>query len=147
MVLLRANGCGGGAEAPWEEGGGTRKGSGGGSGEEVGVSEEEEGVAGATGVRLSGGRGVRWGLVVSDSGCSCSPYGDVCPPPYDDDDVDVCSVCVGAGAAGDASAVVGVAGESREEAGLAWDRCVCVRWETACGCDDRWGRGCVCACG
>lgn len=39
----------------------------------------------------------------------------------------VCSVCVDAGAAGDASAVVGVAGESREEAGLAWDRCVCVR--------------------
>ncbi|KAG7270999.1 hypothetical protein CRUP_014598 [Coryphaenoides rupestris] len=32
------------------------------------------------------------------------------------------SVWVGAGAAGEASAVVGVAGESSEEAGLAWDR-------------------------
>lgn len=41
----------------------------------------------------------------------------------------MCSVCVGAGAAGDASAVVGVAGESSEEAGLACDSCVCVRWE------------------
>lgn len=89
------------------------------------MSEEEEGVGGpgVTAVRPSGGRGVRWGLVVSDSGCSCSPYGDMWPP-YDEC---VCSVCVGAGAAGEASAVVGVAGESREEAGLAWDRCVCVR--------------------
>lgn len=59
---------------------------------------------------------------MSDSGCSCSAYGDVCPL-YDS----MCSVCVAAGAAGDASAVVGVAGESKEEAGLAWDRCVCVR--------------------
>lgn len=46
----------------------------------------------------------------------------------------MCSVWVGAGAAGEASAVVGVAGESSEEAGLAWDRCVCVRWEMVCGC-------------
>lgn len=56
----------------------------------------------------------------------------------------MCSVCVGAGAAGEASAVVGVAGESSEEAGLAWDRCVCVRWEMVCGCV-RWERWCVCA--
>lgn len=55
-------------------------------------------------------------------------------------------MCVGAGAAGDANAVVGVAGESREEAGLAWDSCVCVRCEMVCGCV-RCERGCVCAVG
>lgn len=49
---------------------------------------------------------------------------------------------VGAGAAGDANAAVGVAGESTEEAGLAWDRCVCVRWETVWG-RDRWVRVCA----
>lgn len=43
-------------------------------------------------------------------------------------------MCVEAGAAGEASAVVGVAGESSEEAGLACDRCECVRCETVCGC-------------
>lgn len=42
-------------------------------GEEVGVSLEEDGVEGpgVKGFRL-GGWGVRWGLVVRDSGCSCS---------------------------------------------------------------------------
>lgn len=96
-------------------------------GEEMGVSQEDDGVEGpgVTVFRLRGW-GVLCGLVVRDSGCSCSAYGDVCPP-YEEC---VCSVCVGAGAAGEASAVVGVAGESSEEAGLAWDRCVCVRWET-----------------
>lgn len=43
-------------------------------------------------------------------------------------------MCVDAGAAGEASAVVGVAGESSEDAGLAWDSWVCVRCETVCGC-------------
>lgn len=77
---------------------------------------------GVTGMRLSGGA-VRWGLVVRDSGCSCSEDGEL-RPLWEEC---VCSVCVAAGAAGDASAVVGVAGESSEEAGLAWDRWVCVR--------------------
>lgn len=85
----------------------------------------EEGVGGPVVMvarfRDSGGR---WGLVVRESGCSCSGYGDVCPLK---DDECVCSVCVGAGAAGEASDVVGVAGESKEEAGLACDRWVCVR--------------------
>lgn len=42
-------------------------------GEEVGVSEEEDGVEGpeARVLRLRGW-GVLWGLVVRDSGCSCS---------------------------------------------------------------------------
>lgn len=58
-----------------------RKGGGGGGelleeavrGEEVGVSEEEDGVEGpgVTVFRLRGW-GVLWGLVVRDSGCSCS---------------------------------------------------------------------------
>lgn len=85
----------------------------------------EEGVEGPVVMvarfRDSGGR---WGLVVRESGCSCSGYGDVCALK---DDECVCSVCVGAGAAGEASDVVGVAGESKEEAGLACDRWVCVR--------------------
>lgn len=47
-------------------------------GEGVGVSQEEEGVEGpgVTAVRLRG-CGVRCGLVVRESGCSCSPYGDM----------------------------------------------------------------------
>lgn len=50
-------------------------------GEGVGVSQEDDGVEGpgVTVFRLRGWE-VRWGLVVRDSGCSCSPYGDVCPP-------------------------------------------------------------------
>jgi len=40
-------------------------------GEEVGVSVEEEGVEGPGVLRLKGWA-VRWGLVVRDSGCSCS---------------------------------------------------------------------------
>lgn len=49
-------------------------------GEGVGVSQEDDGVEGpgVTACRLRGWE-VRWGLVVRDSGCSCSPYGDVCP--------------------------------------------------------------------
>lgn len=42
-------------------------------GEEIGVSQEEEVAVVAA--------EVRWGLVVSDSGCSCSGYGDEWPPP------------------------------------------------------------------
>lgn len=45
-------------------------------GEEIGVSQEDE-VAAVVVVAAE----VRWGLVVSDSGCSCSGYGDEWPPP------------------------------------------------------------------
>lgn len=43
------------------------------TGEEIGVSQEDDGVEGpgVTAFRLSG-TGVRWGFVVRDSGCSCS---------------------------------------------------------------------------
>lgn len=49
-------------------------------GDGVGVSEEDDGVEGpgVTAVLLTG-RLVLWGLVVSESGCSCSAYGEVCP--------------------------------------------------------------------
>lgn len=57
-----------------EEGGGMRKGSGGGGGVPLAEAVSEDGV-----VRFSGWA-VRCGLVVRESGCSCSAYGDVCPP-------------------------------------------------------------------
>lgn len=74
---------GGGARKGCEsEGGGRRGGGGGGGGEHL---EEEEEAAVARGEEMGVSQEdevavaleeVRWGLVVSDSGCSCSGYGD-----------------------------------------------------------------------
>lgn len=47
-------------------------------GEEVGVSEDDDGVEGpGVPVLWLVGWGVRCGFVVRESGCSCSPYGDM----------------------------------------------------------------------